>query len=142
MDNGILLQMFIPYQNLAYHGNQFPHYSKGISSIAVVKGLTQISSIRFNYFLFDGFLFLHPSILEPDFNLAFTEIETLRQLPPFRFCYVRAANVLLFQLSYLELSVRFPLFPQMQQPSCADVRAGFPGCVDVRCWLGRRCYVV
>lgn len=57
------------------------------------------------------FLFFHPSILEPDFNLPVSEVEHSGQLQSFLFVYVHVEEKLPFQFSYLIFGIGTPLFP-------------------------------
>lgn len=58
------------------------------------------------------FLFFHPSILEPNFNLSICEVQHPGQLKSFLFVYVHVEEKLPFQFSYLVLGVRASLFPR------------------------------
>lgn len=57
------------------------------------------------------FLFFHPSILEPDFNLPVSKVEHSGQLQSFLFVYVHVEEKLPFQFSYLIFGIGTPLFP-------------------------------
>lgn len=57
------------------------------------------------------FLFLHPAILEPDFDLPVSEVEHPRELESFLFVYVHVKEKLAFQFADLVLGVGTALFP-------------------------------
>lgn len=56
-------------------------------------------------------LFFHPSILEPNFDLAICEVQHSGQLESFLFVDVHAEEKFPFQDSNLVLGIRTPLFP-------------------------------
>ena len=57
------------------------------------------------------FLFFHPAILEPDFDLPVSEVEHPRELESFLFVYVYIKEKLAFQFADLVLGVGTALFP-------------------------------
>lgn len=58
------------------------------------------------------FLFFHPSILEPNFNLSICEVQHPGQLKSFFFIYVHVEEKLSFQFSDLVFGVRASFFPR------------------------------
>ena len=58
------------------------------------------------------FLFFHPAILEPDFDLPVSKVEHPRELESFLFVYVHVKEKLAFQFADLVLGVGTALFPR------------------------------
>lgn len=57
------------------------------------------------------FLVFHSTILEPYFDLSFSEIEVTRQLPALLLGHICVVEEFLLQLQCLELGIWLPLLP-------------------------------